>query len=98
MDLFDMLDVDHTGEISQEEFVDGVLRMVVNDVPTETLSLSEPKSRAFSKALRALNKSALKRTSMRNDEAPTICASRSAFREYLVARPPMSAVHFGSYV
>lgn len=41
VDLFDMLDVDHTGEISQEEFVDGVLRMVVNDVPTETLRISE---------------------------------------------------------
>eukprot|EP00913_Durusdinium_trenchii_P016834 g15824.t1 len=36
-DLFDLLDVDHTGEISQEEFVDGVLQMVVRDVPAETM-------------------------------------------------------------
>jgi len=39
VELFDLLDVDQTGTIDRDEFVDGVLHMIVRDVPVETMRM-----------------------------------------------------------
>ncbi|CAE7843472.1 CACNA1H [Symbiodinium sp. KB8] len=39
VELFDLLDADQTGTIDRDEFVDGVLHMIVRDVPVETMRM-----------------------------------------------------------
>ncbi|CAE7585170.1 Cacna1b [Symbiodinium microadriaticum] len=38
-DVFDMLDVDSTGTLSKDEFVDGILQMITRQTPVETLQM-----------------------------------------------------------
>jgi len=56
VELFDLLDVDRTGELSQEEFVDGLLQMVVRDVPMETMRMMKI-LQSVHKSIRSLTES-----------------------------------------